>query len=87
MANQESIVKDLKKILIDDLFVDIPEEEIGLQDSLSSDLGVDSVGFVELITLLEDKYGIQISSDESVSENFRNLEALSGFVQAKVASL
>jgi acyl carrier protein len=87
MANQESIVKDLKKILIDDLFVDIPEEEIGLQDSLSSDLGVDSVGFVELITLLEDKYGIQISSDESVSENFRNLEALTGFVQAKVASL
>ena len=55
MTDKETIVKELKKILVEDLFVSIPEGEIKLEDSLSSDLGVDSVGWVELVTILEEK--------------------------------
>ena len=65
VADKETIVKELKKILVEDLFVSIPEGEIKLEDSLSSDLGVDSVGWVELVTILEEKYGIEITGDEA----------------------
>src|SRR5438067_13913965 len=86
VADKETIVKELKKILVEDLFVSIPVGEIKLEDSLSSDLGVDSVGLVELVTILEEKYGIEISSDEAASENLRTLDRLSSLVLAKLAA-
>ena len=85
MTDKETIVKELKKILVEDLFVSIPEGEIKLQDSISSDLGVDSVGLIELVTILEEKYGIEIS-DEAASENLRTLDRLSSLVLAKIAA-
>ena len=85
VADKETIVKELKKILVEDLFVSIPEGEIKLEDSLSSDLGVDSVGLIELVTILEEKYGIEIS-DEAASENLRTLDRLSSLVLAKIAA-
>ena len=86
VADKETIVKELKKILVEDLFVSIPEGEIKLEDSLSSDLGVDSVGWVELVTILEEKYGIEITGDEAASENLRTLDRLSSLVLAKIAA-
>jgi len=86
VADKETIVKELKEILVEDLFVSIPVGEIKLEDSLSSDLGVDSVGLVELVTILEEKYRIEISSDEAASENLRTLDRLSSLVLAKIAA-
>ena len=85
MTEKEQLVRQLKQVLIDDLFVSIPENEIKLEDTLANDLGIDSVGFVELITILEEKYGIEITSEESTPENFRTLDRLSTFIQAKTA--
>jgi len=85
LTDKETIAKELKKILVEDLFVSIPEGEIKLEDSISSDLGVDSVGLIELVTILEEKYGIEIS-DEAASENLRTLDRLSSLVLAKIAA-
>jgi acyl carrier protein len=86
MSEKEKVIKELKQILTEDLFVSIPENEIKLEDSLASDLGVDSVGFVELTMLLEEKYGISISGEEATPENFRNLDRLSNFIVSKTAA-
>ena len=85
MSQKEKVVNELKQILTEDLFVSVPENEIKLEDSLANDLGVDSVGLVELTTLLEERYGIPISSEEVSRENFRNLDRLSDFIVAKTA--
>jgi acyl carrier protein len=84
MNEKEQTLRQLKQILIDDLFVSIPENEIKPKDSLE-DLGVDSVGLVELTTLLEDKYGIKIDEGEVTRDNFRTLDQLSNFIVAKTA--
>jgi acyl carrier protein len=83
MADKEQIVPELKKILTQDLFVAIPEDEIGLDDSLADDLGIDSVGFVELMTILEEKYGIEIDSREAKNESLRTLGGLCDFIMVK----
>ena len=85
MSQKEKVVNELKQILTEDLFVSVPENEIKLEDSLANDLGVDSVGLVELGMLLEERYGIPISSEEVTPENFRNLDRLSNFIVAKTA--
>jgi acyl carrier protein len=80
MTDKEQVVMELKKILTQDLFVEIPEHEITLDDSLADDLGLDSVGLVELMTLLEEKYGIEIDSREAESERLRTLGGLTDFL-------
>jgi len=43
----------------------IPTAEIKLTDSLSGDLGMDSVTSMELIGLLDETYGIEVEMEET----------------------
>lgn len=60
--NKEEIAAELKKILVEDLFIEIPPEKIKETDSLNTDLGLDSVGYIELISLLEERYGLRLDA-------------------------
>jgi len=44
---------------------------------------MDSTGFLELITHLEETYGLTIGDDEMVPENLDSLNAIETFVQRK----
>jgi acyl carrier protein len=46
---------------------------------------IDSLGIVQLISLLEEKYGITINDDDLDPENFRSVELIATFVEAKAA--
>lgn len=39
-------------------------EEIAPDDNLAEDLGLDSMGAIEFVGLVEDEYGISVSPDE-----------------------
>jgi acyl carrier protein len=41
------------------------------------------MGFVTLITFLEDKFSIQIAEEDLVEENFESINAISTFVSKK----
>ena len=43
----------------------------------------DSMGFVLLITFLEETFGIRTSDSDLVEENFESIDAISGFVARK----
>jgi acyl carrier protein len=64
-ATMEQIVNDLKKILVEELFVEIPTEKIKETDSLSADIGLDSVGQIEFVSIIEERYGLKIDLKES----------------------
>ena len=68
------------RILLDD--DDRLDENLSFQES-----GIlDSTGFLELITFVEEKFGIEISDRELIPENFDTLRKISGFVQSKKQS-
>lgn len=45
---------------------------------------LDSLGFLELITFVEEKFGIEIVDGELIPENFDTLQRVSHFVQQKL---
>jgi len=63
----QDIERTVKQILADKLEIRI--EEIGLSASLANDLGVDSLGAIEIAFELEEKFGLSISDDESRQMN------------------
>ena len=69
-------IDTLKRILIDDLFVEVSYEEIGVDDGLQAVLGLDSVSFIEMRMLCEEHFNIKIDDDEFSPENFRTRASL-----------
>jgi acyl carrier protein len=43
----------------------------------------DSMGFIMLITFLEEEFGIKTVDSDLIEENFESIDAISGFIQRK----
>lgn len=46
---------------------------------------IDSLGIVQLIAFLEEKYGIKVGDDDLDPENFRSVDTIASFVETKGA--
>ena len=46
---------------------------------------VDSTGFLELVTFLEDTWGLTVEDDEMLPENFDSLAGVDAYVRRKLA--
>jgi len=57
-------------------------EDVSFQES-----GIlDSTGFLELITFVEERFDIKIDDGELIPENFDTLRKMSGFVEQKLSA-
>jgi acyl carrier protein len=50
------------------------------EDLLASDI-LDSMAIVELVSFLEARFGIQVSDDDLMPENFKTIEEIVAFVE------
>jgi len=77
------IEQEIRRYIVDDiLFGD--GEKLQVDTSFQEHGIVDSLGFVELITFVEEKFGIDIKDDELIPENFDNLQKITRFVEWKL---
>jgi acyl carrier protein len=74
---------ELKRFLVDQLFVEMPVEDIRADMLLGREVGVDSLGFTELMAHLEERYEIRITKEEFGPENFRDLNAIVALINRK----
>jgi acyl carrier protein len=87
---REDIISGLRKMIVNNLFVEIAEDQIGLDDGLRTVVGLDSVGFVELRVLCEQKFNVEINDDDYTPENFTSIRLLTNLIdrlQAKRAAV
>ena len=73
MSTIDDCVRD---ILIEDLFVELEKDKILPLHHFRRDLGIDSLGFVELREQVEKRFGITISDDDFTPENFATISSL-----------
>ena len=73
----------VKSILIEDLFVAMEAADITETQSIANDLGVDSVGFVELATLIGERFNVSFEESELTDGGFATLGALYELVSKK----
>ena len=58
---------------------------IGDDASLIDNGVIDSLGIFQLVSFLEQSYGVRVRDEEIVLENFRSLNAIEEFLVAKLA--
>jgi len=86
---REDLIASLRKMIVTDLFIEVAENDIGLDDGLRTVVGLDSVGFVDMRALCEQRFNVEISDDDYTPENFTSIRVLADLIdrlQAKKAA-
>lgn len=79
MTRQE-IEEKVKNFLIEDIEVD--EDKISQDAKLKDDLGIDSLDFVDIVVLVERKFGFKIKQEEMIGVD--TLSKFCDYIESKV---
>jgi acyl carrier protein len=79
-----TIEQEIRQFIIDNFLFGELEATLFNDDSLLDRGIIDSTGVLELVTFLEDKYGMKIQDDELVPKNLDSVNGLVQFVSRKV---
>ena len=74
------IEEKVREFLIDDLEID--EEKIAADAQLKEDLGIDSLDFVDIVVIVEKKFGFKIKPEEMA--NVKTLSQFVDYIDVKV---
>lgn len=74
------IEEKVREFLIDDLEID--EEKIAADAQLKEDLGIDSLDFVDIVVIVERKFGFKIKPEEMA--NVKTLSQFMDYIEGKV---
>ena len=78
-----SIERQIKQFIVSNYLFTEDDSAIGNEDSLVNSGIIDSTGVLELITHVEDTYGIEVLAEEMVPENFDSVRRVVEFVLQK----
>ena len=77
-------VDEVKQVLVETLALDGRADEIDADTRLFGSLPeLDSMAVLELVTALEDRFGITVEADELTADTFETLGSLATFVDSK----
>ena len=78
---RKEIEEKVREFMIEDL--EIEEEKISKDASLKDDLGIDSLDFVDIVVIVEKKFGLKIKPEEMAG--VKTLGDFCDYIESKVA--
>jgi len=84
MSDNSSVKSKVESYILKAAHVD--KEKIKDDSMIFKEGYFDSMGFIMLIALLEEEFGIKTSDEDLIEENFESINAICDFVDRKVKS-
>ena len=82
----DRILESLKAIVTNDLSTSVDAERVSAEASLEEELGIDSVGLIELIGIVESRFGFQFLDEDLRTSTFRTLKSLAAVIAERLRS-
>ena len=80
------IKKKIKKVIIDVLELDVAPDKLDNNDLLFGEgLDGNSMTMMEVIVSLEKAFGIEISDEELISDDFETVNSIAKFIKSKLS--
>jgi acyl carrier protein len=83
-VTEAKIISDIRAYITENFLYARPNYIVGEDEHMMEKGVVDSMGIVELITFLQDQFGVEPADDEVTEENFATLRRMAGFVMRKL---
>lgn len=80
----QKIIAEVREFLRDNFMMDDASIEDG--SSFMANHVLDSTGFIELISFVEERFGVQVEDAEMLPENFDSLRNIEAYVMRKRAA-
>jgi len=81
--SDERIEDQLKELIVERLFLKIEPGDIGDEDNLMEEHGIDSVQVLEIVVGLEEDYGVSFEDEDFDIEIFQTVKSIADFVREK----
>jgi acyl carrier protein len=78
------IKETLRQFIVENFMMGLADQSLGDSDSFLEQSIIDSTGVLELVTFLEEEYGITVEDSELLPENLDSLNALEAFTRRKL---
>jgi acyl carrier protein len=82
-AEIADIIDETRRYVTDNFLYARRDRVVGEDEHLMERGIVDSMGMMELIGFLEERFGVQAPDDEITEQNFATLRRIAGFVAGK----
>ena len=84
---QDQVLEQIKRIVVEDLDVNLTYEDLDETVPLFEEgLALDSVILVELISFIEQRFGIELGDEALNTETFRNLQSIARVIREQLAA-
>lgn len=81
---EAEVISELRTYITENFLYARPDYFVAEEDHLLEKGVVDSMGMVELLTFLQDQFGVEPADDEITEDNFATLQRIAGFVVRKI---
>jgi acyl carrier protein len=78
-----NVQDQLREFIVAQFMYEQNNKALELDDDLLNQGIVDSMGILQVVNFMEEKFGVRISDEEITPENFRSLRVLSELVAQK----
>lgn len=85
-SHETEILESVRGFLQDNFLYMRPDFVLGADDQLLEQGVLDSMGVLEMLTFIEDTYGVKAADDEVSEANLGSLSAIARFVASKRAT-
>lgn len=85
MAGTQQIKQRVRQYIVDNLYIGSATIAFADGDSFMRKHIIDSTGFLELVSFLEDSFGFQVADEEMTPEHLDSLDNIAAYVTRKVA--
>jgi acyl carrier protein len=82
-VTEAQIVDETRRYITENFLYARPDRMVAEDEHLMERGIVDSMGMMELITFLEDRFGVQPGDEEITEQNFATLRRIATFVAGK----
>jgi acyl carrier protein len=79
-------MRDLERFVLDNVAAARKRRSIDPDEDLLARGTLDSLSLMEMVAFIERNYGIEVSDEELVMDNFRSLGRIRAFVEVKRAA-
>ena len=81
--SDQRIEDRLKELIVERLFLKIDPGDIGDEDNLMDDHGIDSVQLLEIVVGLEEEFGVSFEDEDFDIEVFKTVKSIAECVRGK----